>query len=55
MGTQGAPLTEMQKPLPAETSIQAYSVPQSFRMALWAKESNDNWPEAARTQDQLAV
>jgi uncharacterized protein len=48
-GTQGAPLTEMQNPLPAETSIQAYTVPQSFRMSLWAKESNNNWPEDARS------
>ncbi len=52
-GVQGAPLTEMQNPLPAETSIEAYSVPQSFRMALWAKESNDNWPKAARTEPSL--
>lgn len=43
-GTQGAPLTEMQNPLPAEVSIGAYSVPQSFNMSLWAKESVENWP-----------
>ena len=48
-GTQGAPLTEMQNPLPAEASIKAYSVPQSFRMALWAKESNENWPKESDT------
>ncbi len=53
-GTQGAPLTEMQKPLPAETSVKGYSVPQSFTMSLWAKESNDNWPDDARSNDQLA-
>ncbi len=33
-GTQGAPLTEMQNPLPAELSIKGYSVPQSFAMSL---------------------
>jgi putative membrane-bound dehydrogenase-like protein len=53
-GTQGAPLTEMQKPLPAETSVQAYSVPQSFKMALWAKEQNSNWLEELRKNNQLA-
>lgn len=53
-GTQGAPLTEMQKPLPAEESIKAYSVPQSFSMALWAKETNENWPEQSPTQSQLS-
>ena len=44
-GALGAPLTEMQKPLPAETSIKGYSVPQSFSLSLWAKESNEYWPE----------
>lgn len=53
-GVQGAPLTEMQNPLPAETSVQGYSVPQSFSMALWAKESNDNWPENQRSNPKLA-
>lgn len=53
-GTQGAPLTEMQNPLPAETSIKGYSVPQSFRMSLWAKESNENWPEKSRSDNKLA-
>ncbi|MDX1929726.1 MAG: c-type cytochrome [Pirellulaceae bacterium] len=53
-GTQGAPLTEMQNPLPAEVSIKGYSVPQSFGMSLWAKESNDNWPEDMRSHSQLA-
>lgn len=53
-GAQGAPLTEMQNPLPAETSIKAYSVPQSFKMSLWAKELNENWPEAARADDKVA-
>jgi uncharacterized protein len=53
-GTQGAPLTEMQKPLPAETSIRGYSVPQSFSMSLWAKESNEYWPEESPSGNKLA-
>lgn len=44
-GTQGAPFTSMQNPLPAEASINAYSVPSKFSLSLWAKESNENWPE----------
>ncbi len=50
-GTQAAPLTEMQNPLPAEASIQGYSVPQSFRMVLWAKESNENWPNESQSEN----
>ncbi len=53
-GAQGAPLTEMQNPLPAEMSIKAYSVPQSFSMSLWAKELNSNWPEQSQRDNQLA-
>jgi uncharacterized protein len=53
-GTQGAPLTEMQNPLPAEASMKGYSVPQSFRMSLWAKESNENWPEQLRSESGIA-
>jgi uncharacterized protein len=53
-GTQGDPITTMQNPLPAETSIKAYSVPENFRLSLWAKESSDNWPEDARPADQGA-
>ncbi|XZE22220.1 PVC-type heme-binding CxxCH protein [Pirellulaceae bacterium SH449] len=53
-GTQGAPLTEMQDPLPAEKSLKSYSVPQSFSLSLWAKESNANWPEAARANEAMA-
>ncbi len=44
----------MQLPLPAETSIKGYSVPQSFRLSLWAKESNENWPKDLQAQNQLA-
>ena len=44
----------MQKALPAEISIKGYSVPQSFSIALWAKESNEYWPEESRNADKLA-
>ncbi|MCU0719484.1 MAG: c-type cytochrome [Pirellula sp.] len=53
-GTQGAPLTEMQNPLPAEESIKGYSVPQSFDLALWAKESNENWPANKQHNQPIA-
>ena len=53
-GAQGAPLTEMQNPLPAESSMKAYSVPQSFSMSLWAKELNDNWPRESHKDNDLA-
>jgi len=53
-GTQDAPLRLMQNPLPAERSIEGYLVPQNFRLALWAKESNANWPDANPTQSNLA-
>ncbi|MFO0941186.1 MAG: PVC-type heme-binding CxxCH protein [Pirellulales bacterium] len=53
-GAQGAPLTEMQNPLPAESSIKAYSVAQSFRLELWAKELVDNWPEGSRENAKQA-
>ncbi len=53
-GTQGAPLTEMQNPLPAESSINGYSVPSGFAMSLWAKESNEFWPSESRANDQIA-
>ncbi len=53
-GTQEAPLTLMQAPLPAEESMQAYSLPRDFRLSLWAKESNENWPEPVRASGHLA-
>jgi uncharacterized protein len=43
-GTQGELQTKMQNPLPAETSIDSYSVPKQFALSLWAKESVENWP-----------
>lgn len=45
-GTQGEPLTLMQKPLPAEASISTYTTPQDFRLSLWASESSANWPDS---------
>ena len=53
-GTQGELITTMQNPLPAETSIEAYSVPKSFSLSLWAKESNENWPEETRKEEKIA-
>ena len=53
-GTQGELITKMQNPVPAEISIQAYSVPKSFSLSLWAKESNQNWPEEFRGDDKIA-
>ncbi len=53
-GTQASPLTLMQDPMPADVSINAYSVPKGFRMTLWAKESNDNWPDALQSQPVLS-
>lgn len=53
-GTQGAPLTLMQDPLPAEQSIKAYTTPQEIRPVLWAKESNDNWPSGSQTETPAA-
>lgn len=51
-GTQGSPLTLMQNPLPAESSMRAYQVPSGFRLSLWAKESNANWPADSQPQVQ---
>lgn len=49
-GTQGQPLTLMQKPLPAESSISTYTTPQDFRLSLWASESPVNWPEGEKSK-----
>ncbi len=54
MGTQGEPLTSMQNPLPAEVSMQAYSVPAGFHLSLWAKELVENWPEGKQANSELA-
>ncbi len=53
-GTQGAPLTLMQDPLPADESIKAYQVPKGFQMNLWARESNEYWPAGSQPEVQLA-
>ena len=53
-GTQDAPLTLMQDPVPAEESIKAYSVPQDFHLSLWAKESNKNWPNDSQAAEKFA-
>ena len=47
-GTQEAPLTQMQNPLPAEKSIHAYEIPKGFQLSIWAKESDDNWPSGSQ-------
>jgi uncharacterized protein len=47
-GTQGKPLTTMQNPLPAESSIRSYSTPTGFQLSLWAKESDRNWTDDAK-------
>lgn len=47
-GTQGDPLTLMQNPVAAEVSIKSYSLPKNFKLELWAKESNEYWPEKSQ-------
>ena len=54
-GTQGAPLTTMQRPLTAAQSIGHYVVPQGFRLAVFAAEPDlggkpicMNWDERGR-------
>ncbi len=53
-GTQEAPLTLMQNPLPAEQSMTAYSLPKGFSLSLWAKESTENWPAGSLTDSAIA-
>ena len=53
-GTQAAPLTLMQDPLPAELSIGAYSEPKGFRLSNWAKESDENWPQGSQAKTSRA-
>ena len=53
-GTQEAPLTLMQDPVPAEESIKAYSVPDDFHLSLWAEESEKNWPDDSRAAEKFA-
>ncbi len=53
-GTQEAPLTLMQDPVPTEESIKAYSVPKDFQLSLWAEESKENWPDASQAVKKFA-
>ena len=43
-GTQAEPLSMMQDPQQAEKSIDAYATPKGLNLAIWAKESGENWP-----------
>ena len=54
-GTQAKPITQMQKPLPAEESLKHYSVPEGFELKLFADETqlaskpiSMNWDERGR-------
>ncbi len=54
-GTQGAPLTTMQEPLPADESIKHYITPEQFAPSLWVSEPQlqgkpiaMNWDEQGR-------
>jgi len=54
-GVQGKPMTQMQKPLPAEESLKHYSVPEGFELTLFADETqlaskpiSMNWDERGR-------
>ena len=53
-GTQAEPFSMMQDPLPAEESIKAYATPKGTHLAIWAKESNDNWPDRPQQDDESA-
>ena len=46
-GTQAEPLTLMQDPLPAEESSQSLRDTEGMQLSIWAKESNENWPEGS--------
>jgi putative membrane-bound dehydrogenase-like protein len=46
-GTQGEPRARMQQPLEPSESIKHYSVPEGFRMALWASEEIASGAEMA--------
>ncbi len=53
-GTQAEPLSKMQDPLPAAESIKTYATPKGTHLAIWAKESSDNWPASPQQNDQTA-
>ncbi len=53
-GTQDAPLSLMQDPLPAEKSMKTYAMPKDFHLSLWAKESNENWPSSTQSSAKVS-
>ncbi|MCS7468735.1 ThuA domain-containing protein [Stieleria sp. ICT_E10.1] len=53
-GTQAEPFSKMQDPLPAEQSIKAFATPAGTQLAIWAKESTDNWPGDPQQNDKTA-
>jgi putative membrane-bound dehydrogenase-like protein len=53
-GTQAEPYSTMQEPLPVEKSIQAYATPKGTHLAIWAKESSENWPDSPEQKDKTA-
>lgn len=53
-GTQGTPLALMQDPLPAEQSVRAYATPDGFQLAIWAKETDGNWPDGSQEPSDAA-
>lgn len=53
-GTQAEPYSKMQDPLPAEKSIKAYATPKGTHLAIWAKESSENWPDSPEQKDETA-
>ncbi len=53
-GTQGAPLSTMQEPIPAEESIKTYAVPKEFKLSIWAKEMDKYWPNGSQPATKFA-
>jgi len=53
-GTQAEPFSMMQDPLQAEESIKAYSTPKGLELSLWAKESQENWPQKDTVTPEIA-
>ncbi|WP_037246987.1 DUF7133 domain-containing protein, partial [Rhodopirellula baltica] len=53
-GTQAEPFSLMQDPLQAEVSINAYAKPQGMTLSVWAKESNENWPNREIVNERAA-
>ncbi|EMB17805.1 PVC-type heme-binding CxxCH protein [Rhodopirellula europaea] len=53
-GTQAEPLSMMQDPQQAEKSIDAYATPKGLNLAIWAKESGENWPNQEIDHEKAA-